>query len=491
MNLKDIDNIFNDNQHQFDKMPSDKLWERLEEKLDATPSMWEEKPPKKLGVGWLRYVAAAAVILVMMIPAVYMLNNMPHHKGDLAKNSPPSEQMVNHDNNEGASRESLKQIEGDKVVGRTADTTFLYEEEAKTELAEETTSKEEKILAANQANKNKITTNDTKPSNKPNTVSKPPAIRKDKGNQNEETRIVGATSKPSSRDRGLSLGEKTTTSSPREPSISADKDFAAAEEVLEIEEDASGEVLDLDEVKISPYSAPKSVVKAAKVTASFNISDTQGIYAYARYNADFQPNHLSNALPYDGYGYENDRVSQSTGLPKSTQVGRAKKKSKDESNNNIQRKRSASKEDTYPSSTATTSLGFFSSLEGNWSLYSDGFTYQETWKSGNNGTLMGTATTLKNGATFFKEDLNIQLLSGEQMVYTIYHPENSQQLTYQLRTSETSIDNENYLIFDNLQNDFPRSITYRLMNGNDMLKITFEGEKNGAPVTKELILNRL
>ena len=72
MNLEDIDKIFNENQHQFDKMPSDKLWERLEDKLDATPSMWEEKPQPK--VKWLRYVAAAAVILMMAVPAMYLID---------------------------------------------------------------------------------------------------------------------------------------------------------------------------------------------------------------------------------------------------------------------------------------------------------------------------------------------------------------------------------------------------------------------------------
>lgn len=107
-----------------------------------------------------------------------------------------------------------------------------------------------------------------------------------------------------------------------------------------------------------------------------------------------------------------------------------------------------------------------------------------------NGTLLGTATTLQNGINIFKEDISINPLQGDKMVYTIHHPTNMQTLTYQLRTSETSVDNENYLIFDNLQNDFPRTITYRLMNGNDMLKITFEGQKDGKTLFKELILNR-
>ncbi|MGB0930544.1 MAG: DUF6265 family protein, partial [Chitinophagales bacterium] len=210
---------------------------------------------------------------------------------------------------------------------------------------------------------------------------------------------------------------------------------------------------------ITAHKNTQPTAKAATPTvkATFNITDTNGIYAYARYNANFYSGSLSNALPFDGYGDE--RISQST-----LELESAKK--------------------------VKPTLGFLNSLEGNWSLFSNDLTFQETWKSMSNGTLLGTATTLQNGINIFKEHISINPLQGDKMVYIIHHPENMRTLTYQLRTSETSVNNENYLIFDNLQNDFPRTITYRLMNGNDMLKITFEGEKEGIPLFKELILNR-
>lgn len=487
MNLKDIDKLFNDNQHQFDKMPSDKLWERLEEKLDATPSMWEEKPQKKLG--WLRYVAAAAVILVMMVPAIYLMNNAPTKSSDLAMEQPA---MYDATEATGNSREDKRDSEREAANKDVIALGSEVERDLKSseKIAEVEKKEEEKIIAANET----IRTKD-----KSAYTSKPkPTKSFNNNNQQNKTRSietpnpVAATPIPSSKDRSL---KATRPNPPSKPSMTADADIAIEEEVMEMEADDAGETL--DEVSITAYKSRQTTAKAAtpEVKATFDITDTDGVYAYARYNADFQTSHFSNMLPYDNFGDE--RMSQSTLELESAKemkpsvAGSSKKKSKSNSRENIRAKRSASKEVESDNAPATPpSLGFLTSLEGNWSLFSNDLTFQETWKSMPNGTLLGTATTLQNGISIFKEDISINPLQGDKMVYTIHHPTNTQTLTYQLRTSETSVDNENYLIFDNLQNDFPRTITYRLMNGNDMLKITFEGQKEGKPIQKELILNR-
>ncbi|MEZ4884186.1 MAG: DUF6265 family protein [Chitinophagales bacterium] len=476
MNLKDIDKLFNEHQHQFDKMPSNKLWERLEEKLDATPSMWEEKPrPKK--VHWLRYVAAAAVILVMMVPAIYF-TNAP--QGDLAMEQPANYNESPAENNPSVRSADMESM---KMKSDTAMSISKENNSPNTEIAANEERKEEETLIAaksrdNNKDKPKFTSknNTTIASNSNQTIDKPT--------------IVTAAPKPSISTTNRSL--KAISPNTSESSMTEDADIAIEEEVMEMEADDAGQVL--DEVNINAYSAAKPVSKAAKPTvkATFNITDTNEAYAYSRYNADFNRSSLSNMMPYDGYGDE--RRSQSTlemesaKKIESTKAG-SSKKSKENSNNNIMLKRSASKTDMDGASSAK-SLGFLSSLEGNWSFYLNGMFFEENWKMTPNGTLLGTAKTLQNGAILFAEDLSIHSLQGDKMTYTINHPNNSQSLTYQLRTSETSTDNENYFIFDNLQNDFPRTITYRLMN-IDMLKITFEGQKDGKPIFKELILNRL
>jgi len=64
-NPKNIDHLFKKHQHQFDKMPSENAWNRLENMLDQTQSVQEEtriKPIEKSRFNW-RYVAAALLLL--------------------------------------------------------------------------------------------------------------------------------------------------------------------------------------------------------------------------------------------------------------------------------------------------------------------------------------------------------------------------------------------------------------------------------------------
>ena len=252
--------------------------------------------------------------------------------------------------------------------------------------------------------------------------------------------------------------------------------------------------MDLDEASVTAsrnLSKPSAKVAGVQTNTTFDISNTEGAYANARYNAYFIASNFSNALPYDGYGEE--RYSQSTlekefkkdRTPTPTSVKKRKKmeKPKYNRNNNISLKRSASKEEA---NISPLSLGFLNSLEGSWVYYSGNLRFEENWRKTPNGTLLGTANTTENGQTLFSEDISITSTSGNQMIYTINHPENSQSLTFNLTTSP---DNENHLVFENLQNDFPSKITYRLST-DTMLQITFEGKKRGKPHIRELVMTK-
>lgn len=59
MKLEEIDNIFKRQEHQFDRMPSANLWDKLDAQLS-------EKPPAKVKSLWQQYRAIAASILLVL-----------------------------------------------------------------------------------------------------------------------------------------------------------------------------------------------------------------------------------------------------------------------------------------------------------------------------------------------------------------------------------------------------------------------------------------
>lgn len=63
MKFEDIDKLFNERQNQFDKMPSEALWEQLDKQLPAN------KPSRK--IAYWRYWAAAALVLLCLVPLVW------------------------------------------------------------------------------------------------------------------------------------------------------------------------------------------------------------------------------------------------------------------------------------------------------------------------------------------------------------------------------------------------------------------------------------
>ncbi|MGB1242838.1 MAG: DUF6265 family protein [Chitinophagales bacterium] len=467
MNLEDIDNIFNNNQHQFDKMPSDQLWERLEDKLDATPSMWEEKPQPK--VKWLRYVAAAAVILIMMIPAMYLI------EGPTMMSS--KEDAISHHTVAKTSNE---------ITNRAKDSNFQESKEgfaAKTDKIIEQTTEQETNLIAKADTKRKSPTTAKK-----EVDSNQFSFQKNTNNRDtEKTKAINNPKpKAATKNRSFEMAKKPASPS---PSMSEDAEVGDFEEESIVVEETT--ISSKDDVAAYKNASPLSKT-TGKINTNFDITNTEGIYAYARYNAEFHPNHFSNALPYDGYG--NDRLAQST-LKKAPQTkgrkaGNSKKmkkreQSKDRNNDNISLKRSASKEES--PALESLSLGFLNSLSGTWSYSTGSLRFEENWRMTPEGSLLGTALTTENGQVLFSEDISIVTPFGNTMIYTIQHPNNSQTLTLNLNTSETSIDNENYLVFENPLNDFPSKITYRLST-DTMLQITFEGKKEGKIISKQLIM---
>ncbi len=464
MKLEDIDKIFNNNQHQFDKMPSDKLWERLEEKLDTTPSMWEEKPTTK--VRWLRYIAAAAVVLIMMVPAMYLIDGTGVTPQAHENTSIEYPAVAKAENNESESIRSLKDTPSAKIAKEEKTIAKpIQEPQISTNAKREAALRqyvsediEEKTFDNTDA-----TAFHTKPKERVKNLTRP---------------TIKAAPKPSITRQPLSPPSPTSSNSSSAKDIVADQeleeDFSFAE--VEIEEE-----IELEEVEISAYQVPRKAMPVNKnatgnvQSGNWNGDITNDIYADARYNVDFDRSQFSNALaPTNAYTFESQTQKQEA---KQTTKNRKKESKKLQSKRSVSNKADAT--------LALPTLGFLNNLEGDWAQYIGEKSYYETWANSPNGTLFGTASTLQNGGVLFKEDISITPLQNGDLLYTIHHPQTQQTLT--LQASTINVDNENLLIFENLQNEFLRRITYRLAT-NTMLEITFEGKKENQIIVKQLIM---
>lgn len=456
MKLEDIDKIFNNNQHQFDKMPSDKLWERLEEKLDATPPMWEEKPTPK--VRWLRYVAAAAVILIMMLPAMYLIDGIgiapQAHKNSSLEEHPIVAKVEKNES------ESIRSPKDTPSVDIAKEEKTLAKPIQETKIS--TNAKEETILrqySLKDRDENKL--KETSPTSYTRDIAKP---------------AIKSAPKPITKKQSLPPPPPPASSNP-----SDEQDIAVKEESennFSFGEAEIEEKTELEEAEISSYqAAPKAIPTSKKEIDAFqsssgNINNINKIHADSRYNVDFDRRLFSNALsPDNSYSFEPPIQKQEIKKPTKNRKSSSKK---------IQAKKPSSNK--VDASLALPSSDFLNNLEGNWVQYIEEKSYYETWTNSPNGTFMGTASTLQNGSILFKENISITPLQNGDLRYTIHHP---QMLT--LHTSSINTNSENLLIFENLQNNFPSKITYRLTT-ETMLEITFEGKKENQIIVKQLIM---
>lgn len=98
----------------------------------------------------------------------------------------------------------------------------------------------------------------------------------------------------------------------------------------------------------------------------------------------------------------------------------------------------------------------------------------EVWKKGGERYIegQGLKTNLINNETLTLEELNMFLMSGG-VYYTAKIEANSMPVLFQLTKC-----NENQLLFENQQHDFPKKLDYRLKDENNM-EVSVEGDQGG------------
>lgn len=124
-------------------------------------------------------------------------------------------------------------------------------------------------------------------------------------------------------------------------------------------------------------------------------------------------------------------------------------------------------------------------LIGTWENKTEEGTFTETWYKTKNETKEGLkydrleakSTFIKNGDTLFQEE--VILFKIDKWIYSVMvSKQNEEKATLFTATSVK----KNKLVFENPEHDFPKKITYKLVNQDSLYsEISGDGKKQGFP----------
>lgn len=110
-------------------------------------------------------------------------------------------------------------------------------------------------------------------------------------------------------------------------------------------------------------------------------------------------------------------------------------------------------------------MGSFKRMIGSWTMKAKNGTITETWVSVNDSTLGGESIMVKNsGGTLQLENTRLVYRNHEYFYCSVAHGQNNEEETKFKITSFS----ENGFISENPAHDFPKRITYRLINKDSL-----------------------
>ena len=462
MKLNDIDKIFADRQQQFDKMPAEELWNKLDARLQAA----ESTKTATIRPLWWKYMAAAAV-LVLLIPAVWWSVNL-QQSGEMAQNSEMAPTAVEESKGEIHLDEAdlVSRSDSEKSVGFVETETDTQRLFAK---ASPTLEKKENVAEGEKSETGQLTERDNR--NKeilPSSASKP-------------VKPIPKTPEP-----GFAITDKDawTNAGMEDKNIEAagENDQIAAnipppaEPFVEGIKPASMPAADAEtvDVPVAGYESPQEIYADEIETEDDQLLSRNN--AYSRYNLHNNMPEFTNrrlSAPYD---------TESLQLEEVTTTRQARKKQKADN------KESVPAADAYAAPVAKdeqqnyaliSDLSEISWLTGNWCNHDATVSLCENWTVTNANSLRGNSFTMVNNKREFDESFEIQK-TGNEIYYNITDAEKKSTLAFKL-TEQLP----NQITFENRQNDYPNRIIYTY-NPNGILTTRFEGTQNGQPVSSEI-----
>lgn len=118
---------------------------------------------------------------------------------------------------------------------------------------------------------------------------------------------------------------------------------------------------------------------------------------------------------------------------------------------------------------------------GKWEYITPFKSFTEEWKKENDSLFLSECFLVKEKDTIYAETIRLELIKNELFyIITITNQNYNKPVTFKL-TSSTS----DYLVFENPTHDFPKKITYKLVNKDSLYaEISGDGRIEGIPFKK-------
>lgn len=150
------------------------------------------------------------------------------------------------------------------------------------------------------------------------------------------------------------------------------------------------------------------------------------------------------------------------------------------------KKETTTEETTAPVAEAPNKMAKAEWLLGAWDNTMPEGTLTEKWEKVNDSVMHGESHFVMGGKdTVFAEHINLESTNGKlAYVVTIPGQNGDKPVRFDMTTS-----NENQIVFENPQHDFPNKIVYNKI-GNDSLTAEISGMKKGKPASEQFAMKR-
>ena len=527
MKPENIDKLFREQQHQFDKMPSGTLWERLEEKLHpvaehtrkVADKTTEESGKEKEGIrqlAWWKYASVAAMLILIPLSVWWLGQNMSVHKDEsgLAMEKVAAPASADVEKNRNVSRSESENLAFSSDANYREENTS--EQEDAIVLAKENdkqvkalTDKVSRLEKEVESVKKDITTNVVIPLESDEKPAKD-YVYTDKDERTTESPLetsIGDTkaSKPASIATGGTAGKQSAVTTYERKSPDNENTIYQGGGIADEQPDR----MESQPSKPSPspvtygYSSPtqpSAMSQSGTLTKKELIASADHDPAYSRYYMQNRIDMASNIASYEVIEeIEWEEESLDRIAAKKTAKSMSKKNAKSKGGMKSKKMAEGTVEDDFimggdieqardsEDSEDDIDIAFTyallkNSLTGEWMGLQFDLLLSEDWTTSGN-TLEGRSYTSQNGKALFEEDFKI-VKKGLQILYLIKDAKTGQNKTYVL-SSQTA----NTFTFSNHEEDYPQKIIYAKQSDNTWY-VSFKGKQKGEPFNVSYVLIR-
>jgi hypothetical protein len=123
---------------------------------------------------------------------------------------------------------------------------------------------------------------------------------------------------------------------------------------------------------------------------------------------------------------------------------------------------------------------------GNWKYKTATGTLTENWTKGNDSTLLGTSFYIQDKDTIHHETIVLQQ-NGDNLTYTatIKGQNNDQPVAFTISNAT-----EKSMVFENLKNDYPQKVNYKLADVNTLIA-KISGKQAGKVTSESYTLRKV